>query len=179
MTPERAVAAIGDLVVEDEEIADLDHILHLLLVILGDVAFAHPSPRQHTDETQHRPLDQVDRGRFQRLHETRRQADGDAVAIPLVPPRARGEAQDIGLGQRLALDIAEHPVERRVLVQIAAAIDDAVRSEEHTSELQSLMRISYAVFCLKKKKYKKVINNNELNYTKKHLDISIQIVSYT
>src|SRR3546814_9122042 len=30
----------------------------------------------------------------------------------------------------------------------------ASRSEEHTSELQSLMRISYAVFCLKKKKYK-------------------------
>src|SRR3546814_3348595 len=29
---------------------------------------------------------------------------------------------------------------------------DAGRSEEHTSELQSLMRISYAVFCLKKKK---------------------------
>src|SRR3546814_7931032 len=33
------------------------------------------------------------------------------------------------------------------------------RSEEHTSELQSLMRISYAVFCLKKK------NNNERNTT--------------
>src|SRR3546814_5755311 len=31
---------------------------------------------------------------------------------------------------------------------------DAARSEEHTSELQSLMRISYAVFCLKKKKHK-------------------------
>src|SRR3546814_5565348 len=31
----------------------------------------------------------------------------------------------------------------------------AARSEEHTSELQSLMRISYAVFCLKKKKHKK------------------------
>src|SRR3546814_2400063 len=30
------------------------------------------------------------------------------------------------------------------------------RSEEHTSELQSLMRISYAVFCLKKKKKKKL-----------------------
>src|SRR3546814_9033653 len=30
------------------------------------------------------------------------------------------------------------------------------RSEEHTSELQSLMRISYAVFCLKKKKKQKV-----------------------
>src|SRR3546814_18815984 len=33
----------------------------------------------------------------------------------------------------------------------------AVRSEEHTSELQSLMRISYAVFCLKKKKNTKTI----------------------
>src|SRR3546814_4420213 len=32
------------------------------------------------------------------------------------------------------------------------------RSEEHTSELQSLMRISYAVFCLKKKKHKSKAN---------------------
>src|SRR3546814_9277506 len=36
--------------------------------------------------------------------------------------------------------------------QEAAAIGEGERSEEHTSELQSLMRISYAVFCLKKKK---------------------------
>src|SRR3546814_1477676 len=34
--------------------------------------------------------------------------------------------------------------------------DPGNRSEEHTSELQSLMRISYAVFCLKKKKYKHI-----------------------
>src|SRR3546814_1336276 len=34
------------------------------------------------------------------------------------------------------------------------------RSEEHTSELQSLMRISYAVFCLKKKKHIKKEDNN-------------------
>src|SRR3546814_15323295 len=37
------------------------------------------------------------------------------------------------------------------------AQDTGGRSEEHTSELQSLMRISYAVFCLKKKKIKKSI----------------------
>src|SRR3546814_9746518 len=37
----------------------------------------------------------------------------------------------------------------------------AGRSEEHTSELQSLMRISYAVFCLKKKKH-----NKTTEYTK-------------
>src|SRR3546814_4130948 len=39
-----------------------------------------------------------------------------------------------------------------VLVDVAADPDRSGRSEEHTSELQSLMRISYAVFCLKKKK---------------------------
>src|SRR3546814_4647503 len=37
--------------------------------------------------------------------------------------------------------------------------DVRIRSEEHTSELQSLMRISYAVFCLKKKKNKKKITH--------------------
>src|SRR3546814_7870428 len=36
-----------------------------------------------------------------------------------------------------------------------------VRSEEHTSELQSLMRISYAVFCLKKKKTENKTRNHE------------------
>src|SRR3546814_9133686 len=36
-------------------------------------------------------------------------------------------------------------------------LGEAVRSEEHTSELQSLMRISYAVFCLKKKNIYKVM----------------------
>src|SRR3546814_4675064 len=40
---------------------------------------------------------------------------------------------------------------------LALAVDH--RSEEHTSELQSLMRISYAVFCLKKKTYNLVHNN--------------------
>src|SRR3546814_9745975 len=39
------------------------------------------------------------------------------------------------------------------------------RSEEHTSELQSLMRISYAVFCLKKKKKKRKIRQIQTNLT--------------
>src|SRR3546814_8898582 len=43
------------------------------------------------------------------------------------------------------------------------------RSEEHTSELQSLMRNSYAVFCLKKKK-----NNKTITYTTYHRTILIR-----
>src|SRR3546814_1303607 len=46
------------------------------------------------------------------------------------------------------------------------------RSEEHTSELQSLMRISYAVFCLKKKKpHNLVIKNNTNNTKQRHTEI--------
>src|SRR3546814_3157265 len=49
-----------------------------------------------------------------------------------------------------ALDLAEHALHRFAVARIGHRL--AARSEEHTSELQSLMRISYAVFCLKKKK---------------------------
>src|SRR3546814_3090623 len=47
------------------------------------------------------------------------------------------------LDTRFQTDSAEEAARRRGLIEL--------RSEEHTSELQSLMRISYAVFCLKKK----------------------------
>src|SRR3546814_2718674 len=47
---------------------------------------------------------------------------------------------------------AVHRLRRRRPVQSGLWRAAAARSEEHTSELQSLMRISYAVFCLKKKK---------------------------
>src|SRR3546814_8196248 len=45
---------------------------------------------------------------------------------------------------------------------VHAAVARAVRSEEHTSELQSLMRNSYAVFCLKKKKSKSHKNTSTI-----------------
>src|SRR3546814_8448492 len=44
-----------------------------------------------------------------------------------------------------------------------AGLAEGSRSEEHTSELQSLMRNSYAVFCLKKKKTKQIKDNNKDN----------------
>src|SRR3546814_10219956 len=47
-----------------------------------------------------------------------------------------------------------------------AQIDN--RTEEHTSELQSLMRLSYAVFCLKKKNRRTNINTHKQTYNKDH-----------
>src|SRR3546814_7433912 len=54
-------------------------------------------------------------------------------------------------GRDLASTVRE--LQQRVAeqVQLDAGMTVSYRSEEHTSELQSLMRISYAVFCLKKK----------------------------
>src|SRR3546814_9878069 len=57
----------------------------------------------------------------------------------------------------VSLTCIEHPVPELFRISVQAMADGAgggtrTRSEEHTSELQSLMRISYAVFCLKTKK---------------------------
>src|SRR3546814_9088794 len=49
------------------------------------------------------------------------------------------------------------------------------RSEEHTSELQSLMRISYAVFCLKKKNTIILVSNNIENHLHIHIPITFKI----
>src|SRR3546814_3009168 len=65
----------------------------------------------------------------------------DAAVAPVVADGDRG-ARRVGLHAD------------RALAEAVAVADDDGRSEEHTSELQSLMRISYAVFCLKKKKPK-------------------------
>src|SRR3546814_7530066 len=51
---------------------------------------------------------------------------------------------------RAALRAQKHPAGEQPAELVAG--DPFIRSEEHTSELQSLMRISYAVFCLKKNK---------------------------
>src|SRR3546814_6554189 len=77
---------------------------------------------------------------------------GEAVGekIPLQVTAEVGERQDGDGGRVQGLRRRRRAVLRR---------PQASRSEEHTSELQSLMRISYAVFCLKKKTPRKQTNN--------------------
>src|SRR3546814_7687696 len=53
-----------------------------------------------------------------------------------------------------------------------------IRSEEHTSELQSLMRISYAVFCLKKKTYEILYDMNNKVVIQYHRNLTCKIVTY-
>src|SRR3546814_4584569 len=81
-------------------------------------------------------------------------------ALPSSWKAPRRSARTNRPSARLARGRADPPAHPRRSYQAAAAPRRgpapascrAARSEEHTSELQSLMRISYAVFCLKKKK---------------------------
>src|SRR3546814_13889488 len=62
------------------------------------------------------------------------------------------------------------PISVRLVMTVTPPSFASSRSEEHTSELQSLMRISYAVFCLKKKKITTNTQdtNMHINYTHHH-----------
>src|SRR3546814_7787398 len=57
-----------------------------------------------------------------------------------------------------ALAVVADQSQRRIMVEYGSVGTRHLRSEEHTSELQSLMRISYAVFCLNKKNKKTLYN---------------------
>src|SRR3546814_6814454 len=76
--------------------------------------------------------------------------DGSGAAAVIADPRFREIAPD------LALSLHNLP-------------GLPFRSEEHTSELQSLMRISYAVFCLKKKKKTISVEYTIMNITKHNM----------
>src|SRR3546814_9140404 len=82
-----------------------------------------------------------------------------ALMIDLVEGYLRHGAERIvvlnnGVSTEAPLRLAAHTILQRHGVRIVIADLPRLRSEEHTSELQSLMRISYAVFCLKKHKTK-------------------------
>src|SRR3546814_5347948 len=66
---------------------------------------------------------------------------------------------------RSMISVAEK-MNRKVMAGVSDEdLETVERSEEHTSELKSLMRISYAVFCLKTKKYTRYnINNSKYTY---------------
>src|SRR3546814_6609071 len=90
--------------------------------------------------------------------------DGDLLAIErVVDSGLEVFAQNVETVKRLTHVVRDPRAGYEKTLNVLAH-----RSEEHTSELQSLMRISYAVFCLKKKNNVTNVHSNELqtkNYT--------------
>src|SRR3546814_5811868 len=105
---------------------------------------------------------------------------------PLRPAGARGDARRWRVRRDLRRSELHRPQSRH---RDRRSIDSEdgrdrlrLRSEEHTSELQSLMRISYAVFCLKKKKTLTYIQQKSisvLNNKKRRTLLDTQIRTHT
>src|SRR3546814_6127433 len=98
---------------------------------------AHPlHDGGHAVEAAHLAVGPGERGEVHR---------GQGIGLGASRPQVE-HLQEVGAGHMRgqALDLADAEIDRRL------AEVQRLRSEEHTSELQSLMRISYAVFCLKK-----------------------------
>src|SRR3546814_9741530 len=151
--------------------------MHLVQVCLKNLVRAVVAFQQHRHRRsieravpgllagQEEILDQLLRQRAAALHDVACAQIGDAGTKDRLDADAgmRIEAvvldrdQSLRQQRRHVAELDQHAV--LALLRIDAADQHRIRSEEHTSELQSLMRISYAVFCLKKKKKK--IENQE------------------
>src|SRR3546814_1785858 len=83
-----------------------------------------------------------------------RAIEGDAVVTPAAHTNPPGGA-------------ARQRIASRAISRVRRSAR-SIRSEEHTSELQSLMRISYAVFCLKKKKKTQTKNGHTIHNTQQN-----------
>src|SRR3546814_1824666 len=99
--------------------------------------------------------------------------EGDAAVAGEGGVAETGGIEQEAAGGIVAVLVGEHAFQHQDLLALRMAVrmegrvgvvahdrGDAARSEEHTSELQSLMRISYAVFCLKKKNKKTSTKNS-------------------
>src|SRR3546814_7596666 len=94
--------------------------------------------------------------------------DSDEDRLSTMSLARIGEEMDFGdMVGAFAITSADNVPPHALQAELTALGNDG-RSEEHTSELQSLMRISYAVFCLKNKN-----NNNKQNKTRRHTIIKI------
>src|SRR3546814_9487700 len=125
--------------------------IHLVASFLRDRAFPHEI----------RPRRNVERDARQRLvHRAQRvavAADAALVAQRLGDRLAHRDAGILDGMMLVDMEIAHRlhvEIDQRMSRELFEHMIEKARSEEHTSELQSLMRISYAVFCLKKKKNK-------------------------
>src|SRR3546814_2834693 len=98
---------------------------------------------------------------------------GDLIVVKLALDPFAGAVEDVGEVPEQVFKVGLEPGVDECRDHRVEDIDDGAgggtgireRSEEHTSELQSLMRISYAVFCLKKKKQNKSTHESQKTHS--------------
>src|SRR3546814_3155454 len=93
----------------------------------------------------------IKRGETMRQPEPLRGLLAEGAALAFIGVDSRGLDMDISVDPRVDKVLVNRVQLQQVIINLTKNAVEAMadRSEEHTSELQSLMRISYAVFCLK------------------------------
>src|SRR3546814_8606099 len=94
--------------------------------------------------------------------------EGDAALAELIEAHPSADRQQLRQLARNTLDERKRNKPPHAFRELFRLLREVLRSEEHTSELQSLMRISYAVFCLKKKN--KYTNDTKTENNRKHIE---------
>src|SRR3546814_5028024 len=89
---------------------------------------------------------------------------------PISPARRTRLRTPTSTRVKMASSRSISPPSRATATDFSQLFQHCRRSEEHTSELQSLMRISYAVFCLKKKKK---TNSNTMNKYNQNIQVLV------
>src|SRR5437588_13035403 len=111
---------------QDEEVADALELESRLAVVALDQHRTEAAVGHEVEQSRDPGLDQIDAGRLERLHETARQPDGYAIAIPEFPAHSGREFQDAWLCQRPPVQVRHERLTRDVIRDVGARIDVAV-----------------------------------------------------
>jgi hypothetical protein len=127
MSRHSALSRRAETVVQEDEVADAAELAHRgLIEALGGLRVVRPARSELRHQAADAGLDQEDACRFQRLQEARRQPQGDHVVHPEARTVSGGEAQQPGLGQRLAIQLLQQLLSRAIGGNVAAAEHVAV-----------------------------------------------------
>ena len=107
MSPERRVASIGDVIVKDDEIADVVHFKLHLLIELIHIRCSHAVMREHLQQSDHASLDQVDTGGLERLHKPTGEPHSHTVLFPVSPSGPGLETDYTRVGNPSTLHITQ------------------------------------------------------------------------
>ena len=112
VAPERGIVAFGGLVMQDDEITDrLVLVCHGAVILFGQQRIEGLA-RPKIEQFHQARLNQVNAGRFERLQEPAGEADGHDITVPAQFAATGGEAQELRIGQGLAVEVGQQRFRR-------------------------------------------------------------------
>ena len=115
VSPERGISSIGHVVVKNNEVPNVVHFKLHLLIEFVNVGRSNTVMREHLQQPDHASLDQMNTGRFKRLHKTTREPHSHAVLLPVSSTGSGLEADHARIGDVFPLNVAQQLLGRLIL----------------------------------------------------------------